>query len=72
MTKDKNFEVTVSAEPRRVTIHNDGYGLELLTMRNGHQSTGQPVDDELLDMIAECIAEYKKSKELPPIPERGR
>lgn len=66
--KDEKFDVIVEALPRRVTIHNDGYGLELLTMRNGYQSTGCPVDDELIDMMAECIDKYKKFKAEHPIP----
>ena len=44
---------------KKVRLHDDGYGLELLTMRNGYQWTGAGVDDELLDMLAQVIAKYK-------------
>ena len=53
--------VTISHCKKAVQISNDGiYGFEMKTMRNGFQWSGFPVDDELLDMIAEAIDAYKK------------
>lgn len=47
---------------KKVRIHDDGYGLELLTMRNGWQWSGAGVDDEILDLIVDAINDYKKSR----------
>lgn len=57
--QELEFLTTNKDGKRKVKIQNDGYDLQLLTMRNGFQWTGQPVDDELLDMIIECINQYK-------------
>jgi hypothetical protein len=42
----------------KVKITNDGYGLELYTMHNGFQWTGQGVDEKILRMIREAIDDY--------------
>ena len=39
--------------------------MDLSIMRNGYQSIGQPIDDELLDIIVDCIKEYKANKDEP-------
>jgi hypothetical protein len=44
---------------KAVRLHDDGYGLELLTRRNGYQWTGAPVDDDILEMLEEVIDAYK-------------
>lgn len=43
---------------KKVKITDDGYGLELYTMRNGFQWTGQEVDEKILRMLREIINEY--------------
>lgn len=42
-----------------VAIRENKHGLELLTVRNGYQWSGAPVDDDILDMLQEAIAEFK-------------
>jgi len=43
---------------KRVKIEDQGYGLEFFTMRNGWQWAGFDVDEELLKMMQDVIAEY--------------
>ena len=45
-----------------VKLVNDGYGLELFTMRNGYQWTGSGVNDEIIDMIINVLSEYQALK----------
>jgi len=59
-----SLEITATRDKKKVMIRDDGYGLELLTMINGFQWTGQPIDDEVLEMIEETIDAYRKGKEL--------
>ena len=42
-----------------VKLVNDGYGLELFTMRNGYQWTGSGVNDEIIGMIINVLSEYQ-------------
>ena len=42
-----------------VKLVNDGYGLELLIMRNGYQWTGSGVNDEIIGMIINVLSEYQ-------------
>lgn len=42
-----------------VVIREDRWGVEVLTMRNGYQWSGMPMDEELIDMLQEAIAEFK-------------
>lgn len=42
-----------------VIIRDDKYGIEVLTMRNGYQWSGMPMDDELIDMLEAAISEFK-------------
>jgi len=46
---------------KKVKIQDDGYGLELYTMRNGYQWTGQGVDIEILEMMRTTISTYLDS-----------
>ncbi|MBT4129639.1 MAG: hypothetical protein HOD58_06225 [Gammaproteobacteria bacterium] len=43
---------------KRVILKQIYADLELQTMINGHQSTGQPVDETLLLLIQEAISDY--------------
>ena len=61
--KDKTFECKVTNDKRRVSIKNDGYGLQLSIMRNGWQATGCGVDDEILQMLTDVIKEYREYNE---------
>ena len=45
-----------------VKLVNDGYGLELFTMRNGYQWTGSGVNDEIIGMIINVLSEYQTLK----------
>lgn len=44
---------------RGVVIREDRWGVEVLTTRNGYQWSGMPMDEELIDMLQEAIAEFK-------------
>ena len=59
-----SLEITATRDKKKVMIRDDGYGLELLTMIDGFQWTGQPIDEEVLEMIEETIDAYRKGKEL--------
>ena len=52
------YSIKESGSRKKVKITNDGYGLEMYTMRNGFQWSGCGVDDELLHMIKSAIEEY--------------
>ena len=43
---------------RGVVIREDKYGIEVLTMRNGFQWSGMPMDAELIDMLEQAIVEF--------------
>ena len=58
------LEITTTRDKKKVMIRADGDRLELLTMINGFQWTGQPIDDDVLEMIEETIYAYRKGKEL--------
>ena len=45
-----------------VVIREDKLGVEVLTMRNGYQWSGMPMDAELIDMLQEAIAEFKATR----------
>ena len=45
----------------KAKVVNEGFGPELLTMRNGHQWTGQPISPELARLITEVLQEYLDS-----------
>lgn len=49
---------------KKVKITNDGFGLELYTMRNGWQWTGQGVDSKLLHLMRDAINEYFENKDI--------
>lgn len=49
-------------DKKGVVIREDKYGIEVLTMRNGYQWSGMPMDEELLDMLQEAIAEFKAKR----------
>ena len=53
-----------------VTIREDKYGIEVLTMRNGYQWSGMPMDDELIDMLEAAISEFKARHNAPDQPGR--
>ena len=57
---DKGIEIIVTNGDDKVKITNSGYGLELYSMRNGWQWSGIDVDGNQLDMIVECIENYRK------------
>ena len=42
----------------KAKIEDDGYDVTLLTMRNGFQWTGQPIDKELAKLTIEVLQEY--------------
>jgi len=42
----------------RAKVEDDGYGTSLLTMRNGYQWTGQPMEPELAKLTIEALQEY--------------
>ena len=56
--KTELFSIKESSEKKKVKIEDDGFGLYLFIMRNGHQWTGSSVDDELLSMIRSAIDDY--------------
>jgi len=62
--KERNMETSFIIEKvagkKKVRITNNKYGLELYTMMNGFQWSGQPVDDGMLSLIKEAIEEYLK------------
>lgn len=45
-----------------VVIREDKYGVEVLTMRNGYQWSGMPMDEELIDMLQAAISEFKTTR----------
>lgn len=49
-----------------VVIREDKWGVEVLTMRNGYQWSGMPMDAELIDMLQEAIAEFKATRANEP------
>ena len=53
-----DINIVAKKGERKVTIMDEGYGLNLLLMTNGWQTTGTGVDKELLIMIKECIDKY--------------
>lgn len=50
---------------RGVVIREDKYGIEVLTMRNGYQWSGMPMDAELIDMLEQAIVEFKNTQSSP-------
>ena len=50
---------------RGVVIREDKYGIEVLTMRNGYQWSGMPMDAELIDMLEQAIVEFKNTQASP-------
>lgn len=50
---------------RGVVIREDKYGIEVLTMRNGFQWSGMPMDAELIDMLEQAIVEFKRTQASP-------
>ena len=50
---------------RGVVIREDKYGIEVLTMRNGFQWSGMPMDAELIDMLEQAIVEFKRTQSSP-------
>ena len=48
-----------------VVIREDKYGIEVLTMRNGYQWSGMPMDAELIDMLEQAIVEFKHTQANP-------
>jgi len=47
----------------KAKITQDGYGLELHTMRNGYQWVGQGMNVELLKLTRDVINEYLADKQ---------
>ena len=60
---DTNIE-KVSGK-KGVVIREDKYGIEVLTMRNGYQWSGMPMDAELIDMLEQAIIEFKRTQASP-------
>ena len=60
---DTNIE-KVSGK-KGVVIREDKYGIEVLTMRNGYQWSGMPMDAELIDMLEQAIVEFKRTQASP-------
>jgi hypothetical protein len=57
---DEVVEVKItSGERKKVLITKNNYGIEIMTMKNGFQWSGMPVDEEMLDMLVECIEKYR-------------
>ena len=50
---------------RGVVIREDKYGIEVLTMRNGFQWSGMPMNAELIDMLEQAIVEFKNTQSSP-------
>ena len=48
----------------KAMVETDDYGSELLTMRNGHQWTGQPISPELARLTIEVLQEYLGNNEV--------
>lgn len=63
MAKEKLIYIETVCGKKGARIKNDGFGLELYTMRNGYQWNGSGVDMEIMDMIIECIEKYKKGED---------
>lgn len=42
----------------KARVEDDGYGVSLLTMRNGHQWTGQPISRDLAVLTICVLQEY--------------
>jgi len=42
----------------KARVHEDGFGVEFCTMRNGLQWTGQPMSPELAKLTIEVLQEY--------------
>ena len=55
---DERILVLIEDGENKVKISNDGFGLELYTMRNGWQWSGQGVDEKMLRMIREAITKH--------------
>ena len=60
---DTNIE-KVSGK-KGVVIREDKYGIEVLTMSNGYQWSGMPMDAELIDMLEQAIVEFKRTQASP-------
>lgn len=52
-------EVTVSQGKKKVKIHRNECGMFLSTTFYGMNETKQAVDNQLLDMIEDCIKKYR-------------
>ncbi len=63
MAEDKVF-ISRENGKKKVKLTNEGFGLDLYTMRNGYQWTGMGVDIELLRMLKDVITEYLESEEI--------
>jgi len=61
MINDKGVSVETVRGKKKVKIQRDKYGEELHVMTNGFQWTGMGIDSDILEMIIECIEEYKKT-----------
>jgi hypothetical protein len=47
----------------KVKIREDGYGTELLVMKNGYQWSGCGVNARLLEMIKQAITEFQEQEQ---------
>ena len=63
MDENKQFKILVSNGTHKVRIEHDGFDLYLHTMRNGFQWVGQPVDDTLIRLLKQALAQYDSRKE---------
>lgn len=55
---DEPFKIIKEDGNEKAKVHNDGFGIELLTMRNGYQWTGQPMTPNLAKLTIEVLQEY--------------
>lgn len=59
-------EIVIECEKKKVKLVEDEYGFYLTTMINGFQWHSVPVDEQVLEMIEQVIAEHKAKKESNP------
>lgn len=58
-----NVKVEHRDGDRGVKIHEDQYGIEVLTMRNGFQWSGFRADRKLLEMLRDAMREFMSNDE---------
>ena len=58
----KRFEIIKENGKIKAKVCNTGFGVELYTMRNGNQWSGQGMNPELARLTIEALTEYLKKE----------